>query len=124
MSLPIDYTYVVQNDKLVGPATTVVANCVQNTSSYDCGDQLLEEEDQEDTRDGSQVEVVDLEQAIEREGWAASHEFATSENDNVVGDEHGCSRKVRRHGRLARREAEVLGLVALDGHKGLFKHGP
>lgn len=117
-------THVVQDDQLVGPAALVSANCVEDTVPDELRKQLLDKEGKQDSTDGSQVEVVDLERAIELERLAAAHQLSATEDDNVVNHEHGGSLAKCSHGGLSRGEAEVLRLVALDGDKGLFEDWP
>jgi len=77
-------TYVVQNNKFVGPTAIVGANSVEDTISGDLWNQLLKEKNQKSTRDGSQHEVVDLEDEVELERRPFSHQFPTTEDDDVV----------------------------------------
>lgn len=77
-------TYVVEDNKLVGPATFVGADGVEDTIVVDFWNQLLHEEQQECTRNGGQVEVVDHERTVQLESRAVAHEFSSSQNDDVV----------------------------------------
>lgn len=52
-------THVVQNHKRLGPTTLPVADGVEDTTTDDSAEELLNEESQEDTADEGQVEVVD-----------------------------------------------------------------
>jgi hypothetical protein len=117
-------TYVVENDKLVGPAALVVADGEEDTVPGDRGDQLLGEEGQQDTADGREVEVVHLEQEVELERLASAHQLPTAKDDDVVCDERSGARLERRERRLAGDEAEVLGLVASNGLEDLLEDGP
>lgn len=117
-------THIVQNDQLIGPATLMVANGVENAIAHDFGDQLLQEQHQQNSANGRQVEVVDLEQAIELQRGIVLHDLATSEYENVVGDEHDGAGLECRQGCLALDEAEVLRLVALDRLEGLLENWP
>ena len=117
-------THIVQNDELVGPTSLVGTNGIEDTSSGDSGDQLLEEKEQKSATNGSQVEVVNLEEEVELEGFATAHDFSATKDDNVVGDEHSGSGAEGRHGSLALDKFEILRPVALDRSKDLFENGP
>jgi hypothetical protein len=105
-------TYVVKQDQLVGPATVEVADGVENTVPDEGGEQLLNEESQKTTADDGQVEVVDLERAVQAEGCAVPHELAASQNNGVVCNERQDRLFVRRHDGVAGHELELLGRVA------------
>lgn len=79
-----DNTYVVEDDKLVGPSTLVRADGVENAIVVDLRDELLQEEKQQSSGDGGKVKVVDHEWAVQLEGWAVAHELAASKDNNVV----------------------------------------
>lgn len=57
---------------------------------------------------------MDLEQPVELQRLPIAHQLAPAEDDDVVGDEDGGRSREGRERRLARHEAEVLRLVALD----------
>lgn len=117
-------TYIVENNKRLGPATTVVANCMENASADNSGQQLLDEEPQEEGGDGSQVEVVDQEQRLELEGLAVAHKLTATEDDGVV-DSNEYSRLFQGgHGSLSRGELEVPDGIASDGSPDFVKDGP
>lgn len=120
----VSKTHVVQNNKLVGPATLVSADGVEDTSSHESGKQLLDEKQQKYATDGGQVKVVDLEEAVELKGLTSTHDLSATQNNDVVGDQHGGSGAEGGHEGLSLNESEVLRLVALDGFEGLFKDGP
>jgi hypothetical protein len=105
-------TYVVKQDQLVGPATIEVADGVENTVPDEGREQLLNEESQKTTADDGQVQVVDLERAVQAEGCAVPHELAASQDDGVVRNERQDRLFVRRHDGVAGHELELLGRVA------------
>lgn len=117
-------TYVVKNNELVGPATLVGADSVEDAVSDELGQKLLDEQKQEKTTDQGQVEVVDLEEEVELEGLATTHELSATKDDDVVANEHGGRLLEGSHRGLSGDKAEVLGLVALDRNEGLLKDGP
>lgn len=117
-------TYVVKNNELVGPATIVGADSVEDAISDNLGQELLDEQDEEKTADQGEVKVVNLEEEAELERLATTHKLSTTEDDDVVANEHGGRLLEGSHGGLARDKAEVLRLVALDRGKGLFEDGP
>lgn len=102
----------------------MVANSVEETVTGNRGDQLLSEERQKDAADSGKVEVVDLEQEVELEWLAATHQFTTAEDDDVVCDEEGRAGLEGREGCFAGHEAEILGLVANDGLESLLEDRP
>lgn len=77
-------TDIVQNDQLIGPAALVAADGEENAVPRQSGNQLLKEQGQQDAADDGQVEVVDLEQAVELQRFATLHEFSSTKDDNVV----------------------------------------
>lgn len=117
-------TYVVENNKRLGPATTVVADGMENASADDGGQQLLNEEGQEGGRDSSQVEVVNQEQGLQLEGRAIAHKLATTEDDSVV-DGNEYSRLLQGgHGSLSSSEPEFACWIASNGSPDLVKDRP
>lgn len=97
---------------------------MENAVSDNLGQELLDEQNQEKTADDGQVEVVNLEEEVELERLATTHELSATKDDDVVGNEHGGRLLEGGHGGLSRDEAEVLGLVALDRGEGLLEDGP
>lgn len=71
---------------MLGPASIVVADRVEDTMANDGGEKLLNEQSQKDGADGGQDEVVDEEQSLEFEGFAVAHQLAATEDDGVVDD--------------------------------------
>lgn len=67
---------------------------------------------------------MNLEEAVELERLAATHELATAKDDDVVGDEHGDGCAEGGHWCFTLLETEVLRLVALEGDEDLFEDGP
>lgn len=117
-------TYVVENDKRLGPATTAVADGIEDASADNGGQQLLDKERQEDGRNGSQVEVMDQEQRLQLEGLAVAHNLTTPEDDGIV-DSNEDSRLLQgRHGSLPSGEPELADGIASNGGPDLVKDGP
>lgn len=117
-------TYVVENNERLGPAAIVLANGVEDATTNNGRDELLEEEQQKRQADGGEVEVVNQEQRLELEGLTVAHKLPTAKDDGVVdGDEDG-GRLERRHGSLERHELEVGDRVAHDGRPGLVEDRP
>jgi hypothetical protein len=115
---------VVQNDKGLGPATLSITNSVEDTTTDNSGQKLLNEESQKSTTDQSQIEVVDQEEALELERLAVAHPLATTEDDAVVdSNEDGC-RLDSGHGSLERHKLEVIGGVADNSSESLVEDGP
>lgn len=67
---------------------------------------------------------MDHEGAVELERRAAAHQLPSSENYNIVGDDQRGSLLHGRHGRRARLEIEVLGVIAHDGREGSVEKRP
>ena len=87
-------------------------------------DQLLQEQPQQRPANDGQVEIVNLEQPIQLHGRPALHELASAEDNEVVEAQRDGRLAHGGHGRLAGREAELLGLVAEEGLVGLGEEGP
>lgn len=119
-----EFTYVVENDHGLSPATVVVADGEEDTLADNSGQDLLNEESQETGADGGQVEVVDEEESLELEGLAVAHQLSTAKDDEVVDDNEDGSRLERRHGSLERHKLEVIGREASDGREELIKERP
>lgn len=117
-------TYVVKNNKRLGPATIIIANRVEDATSNNGRQQLLDEEGQEDGRDGSQVEVVNEEKCLELEGRAVAHKLATSKDDGVVNSNEKSCLLQGGHGRLPGDKPEVANRVASEEGPDLVKDGP
>lgn len=117
-------THIVQGDQRLSPAAIIVADGEEETVADQRRDELLEVEGEQATADDGQVEVVDFEQPVELQRRALFHNLPTTEDDDVVrGQGHG-RLEHRRHGRAARDEAELLGLVSHDLFKGMGEDGP
>lgn len=97
---------------MLGPASIVVANGVEDAVADNGWEKLLNVQGQQDGADGGQDEVVNQEQGLELEGLAVAHQLATTKDDRVVDDDEDRSRLEGRHGRLERHKLELLGWVA------------
>lgn len=81
-------TYVVQNDERASPTTLLITDSVEDSVSPESGEQLLNEQDQQDTADGGQKEVVNHEQGVKLECRQLLHNLTATEDEKVVGDKH------------------------------------
>lgn len=117
-------THIIENDELLRPATSMVADGVEEAVPRKCGNELLGEQGQKDAADGGQVEVVQLEEEAELEGRAIAHELATSEDYNVVCEENDGACLDVRDGGLAGDELELVGGIADDLFEGFVEDGP
>lgn len=117
-------TYVVEDNKRLCPATLMVADRMEDASSNNSGQQLLDEERQEGRRDGGQVEVVDQEQRLELEGLAVAHELTTTEDDGVVDSNEYPRLPQGGHGRAARDELKLADRVASKESPDLVEYRP
>lgn len=92
--------------------------------SHEGGQELLNEQNQENATDEGQNEVVDHEQSVELERRQLLHDFATTEDDNVVCDKHhGGLLQCGQRGHILG-ELELASRVAHDLLVGLVKEGP
>lgn len=117
-------THVVQNHKRLGPTTLPIADGVEDTTTDDSAEELLNEESQEDTADEGQIEVVDQEEALELEGLAVAHQFPTAKDDEVVEDDKDACLLEGGHGSNSGLEPEVIGRVSHDASEDLVEYGP
>lgn len=92
--------------------------------SPDGWQQLFDEQGQQGSADGGQVEVVDHEQRIELERAALLHDLTAAEDDDVVGDKHGRGLLEGGHRGDALLELELAGGVSHDDLEGLVEDGP
>lgn len=90
----------------------------------DSGDQLLEEQDEQYSTDGRQVEVMHDKGAFELQCASVAHDFATTKDDEVVGQNCGSGFLQGRHGRLSGLEVEVLRVVSHDSAEGAVEDWP
>lgn len=116
--------YVVQHHQLPRPPALVIANGIEDPIPRDCRDQLLQEQHQQHPTNQREVEVMDLEQAVQLQRLPLLHQLPPAEDDDVVGDEGGGRLGHAGHGRLAGDEVELLGLVAAEGGEGFGEDGP
>lgn len=97
---------------------------MEDAPSDNCWQQLLNEEGQQYTGDGSEVEVVDQENGLELERLAVAHELAATQNDDIVKDDEDAGLLKSGHGSLPGDEAEVADGVAGDQSPCLVKDRP
>lgn len=117
-------TYIVDDDKGLGPSTIVMTDGMEDATSNNGREQLFNEEGQEDRRNGRQVEVVDQEKSLELEGLAVAHELSTAENDSVV-DQNEYARLFQcRHGRDTWHELELIRRIPGERSPCLVEDGP
>ena len=102
----------------------MIADGVEETVTGNSRYQLLSEEREEDTADGSEVEVMDLEQKVELKRLTSAHQFATAKDDDVVCDEKGRTALECRERGFALYKAEILWFVASNGLKSLLEDRP
>lgn len=86
--------------------------------------ELLNKQSQEDGADSGQKEVVNHEQSVQLEGGEVLHDLTATEDDDVVGDQHGRGLLECGHRGRARDEVELAGRVAHDLLIGLVEDGP
>lgn len=77
-------THVVENDQLSSPATTVVANCMEDTLSDQSWKELFNEQNQQDTTDDSQVEVMDHKRTIQDKSLTVLHQLSPTKDYDIV----------------------------------------
>lgn len=119
-----EITHVVEDNERLRPAAIVVADGMEDTLTVDGRNKLLNEENEKNTADGREVEVVDQEQRLELEGLAVAHHLAPTEDDGIVDDDEDGSRLESRHGSLEGDELELAGGIADNGGPGLVEDGP
>ena len=89
---------------------------MEDAPSHNSWQQLLNEESQQNTGDGSEVEVVNQENGLELERLAVAHELAATQNDEIVKEDENASLLKSGHGRLPGDEAEVGDGVAGESY--------
>ena len=102
----------------------MVANGMEDASSDNCRQQLLNEEGQQYAGDGSEVEVVDQEKGLELEGFAVAHELAATENNDIVQDDENACLLKSGHWRLPGDEAELADGITGEKSPCFVKDGP
>lgn len=117
-------THVVQNDQRLGPSTFVVTDGVENTVVPEGGDELLDKQNQQDTTDDGQDQVVQHEQSVQLEGLHVLHDLTATEDDHIVGDEDGGGLFEGGEGCHALLEVELASRVSSNQLKGLVEDGP
>jgi hypothetical protein len=115
---------VVENNQFVRPATLVVADGKEKALANYNGKQLLNEERQQYTADGGEIEVVHLEQKVQLERLAVAHQLAAAKDYNVVCEKCDGACFERGERCLAGHEAEVVRFVADNWLKYGFEDGP
>lgn len=88
------------------------------------GEQLLNEQDQQDTAHGGQKEVVNHEQGVKLERRQLLHDLTSTEDDSVVGDKHHCSLLQGGQRGHTLGEVELAGGIPHDLLVGLVEEGP
>lgn len=119
-----DATYIVEDDKGLGPSTAVVADGVEDAVANKSGQELLNKQSQKDGTNGSQDEVVEHEQSVQLEGRQLLHDLTATENNDVVGDQHGRGLLKGGHGGHALDELELAGGVTHNLLVGLVEQRP
>lgn len=92
--------------------------------SPESGEKLLNEQDQQNSANGGQKEVVNHEQGVKLECRQLLHDLTATENDNVVSDKHHCSllQGGQRGDTLG--EVELASGIPHDLLVGLVEEGP
>ena len=80
----IQQTYVIKNEEVISPTTSVFANSKKQAMSCDGGYQLLEEESQQNEADDCQAQIMRFEKTIKLIRGPIAHEFAPPKYNNVV----------------------------------------
>jgi len=87
-------------------------------------DQLFGKQHQQNEADGRQVEIVDLEEEIQLEGWPIPHKLPPAKDYEVVGSENACACLEGGDGSLPGNESKILGFITHCRLVRLFKDGP
>lgn len=102
----------------------MVANGVEDAVADEGRQKLFDEQGQENGTDGGQEEVVDHEDGVELESRQLLHDFATTEDDHIVGDQEGGGLLEGGDGSDALGELELAGGVTHDHLVGLIEQRP
>ncbi len=78
------WTYIVQHDELRSPTAVGVADGVEDAIPSQGRDQLLQEKQEQNRADGCEVEVVDLEKAVQLQRRSLPHQLPSAKDDQVV----------------------------------------
>lgn len=117
-------TYVVKNNKRLGPASVMITDGEENTLADNGRQDLLNEESQENRRDRGEDKVVDNGELLELEGILGAHDFAASQDEDIVEDDKNARLLQSGHGRDAGFKAEFAGGVAGEDLEDLVEDGP
>lgn len=102
----------------------MIADSVENTVSDQCREELLDEKNQKGAGDGGQVEVVNLEQPVQLDRLASTHNLPTSQDDDIVRNERHRGLSESGHGCNALDELELLSWVAENHLPDIAEDGP
>ena len=102
----------------------MIADGMEDTAADNSRDELFQEEEEETTADGSEVEVVDQEQGLELESRTVAHPFTSTKDDAVVNDDEDGGRLEGRHGSFEGDELELADGRAHDGSPRLIEEAP
>lgn len=117
-------TYIVQNNKRLSPASIMIADSEEDALADDGRQDLLNEESQENGRDCREDKVVDNGQLLELESLFCAHDFAASQNEDIVEYDENARLLQGGHGCNASLEAKLAGWVAGEELKDLVEDGP
>jgi hypothetical protein len=102
----------------------VVADGVKNTMMVQSGNELLEEQSQQDSTDGSQIEIVDHEKTIQFLSREILHDLTTTKDNDVVCDQSSSCLVESGHRRNSLHKPKVLCRVAHNSLEGLVEDRP
>lgn len=102
----------------------MIADSVVNTMVIECRNQLLEEQNKQNSTDCGKHEVVNHEKCIQLQGREFLHDFTTSEDDDIVCDQSSCTLSESRDGCLSFHESEILCWVTDANLEGFAEERP
>ena len=101
----------------------MVADSMENASFSDCRQDLLNKECQENSTDGSEIEIMDEEEPLQLERLSVAHEFSPAQNHRIIRKNKDGGFLQRGHGRLPSDKVEIIGRVADDSFEDLVEVG-
>ena len=101
----------------------MVADSMENASSSDCRQDLLNKECQENSTDGSEIEIMDEEEPLQLKRLSVAHEFSPAQNHCIVRKNEDRGLLQCGHWRLPSDEVEIIGRVADDSFEDLAEVG-